>query len=240
MSAGEVELEFMEVFVHTVLYARSVYPAELFQQRSKYGVSVFQSVHPQINTYVQRVLSNAQPLLEAGVATRLIVALKRSNAQQPFETISVDYERRPAGHAHAHGHEHELGRLEAELGAMLLKVTSDGLARPEAPEDTTFTLLVATRDCTNNEEHRAALERALDSNQWILDEQAAAIPAGQGQGLRGAAMDVVGAGGARGGAAAAAAAAAAAGGGVSARFVKSVRDVGFVGKLAVYVSTAQD
>ena len=123
---------------------------------------------------------------------------------------------------------------------MLLKVTSDGLARPEAPEDTTFTLLVATRDCTDNEEHRAALERALDSNEWLLDEQAAAIPAGQG--LRGAAMDVVGAGGARGGAAAAAAAAAAAGGGggVSARFVKSVRDVAFVGKLAVYVSTAQD
>lgn len=42
----------VEVAIHTILYVRQVYPAELFVRRKKYDTPVFQSRHPALNTYI--------------------------------------------------------------------------------------------------------------------------------------------------------------------------------------------
>ncbi|KAE9400584.1 DNA-binding protein [Gymnopus androsaceus JB14] len=44
-------IEFIEVAIHTILYVRQVYPAELFIRRKKYDAPVFQSRHPALNAY---------------------------------------------------------------------------------------------------------------------------------------------------------------------------------------------
>ena len=59
----EALTEFLECSIHSILYVRGIYPAALFEQRQYLGVSVWQSRHPDINTYVRRVLDNAKPLL---------------------------------------------------------------------------------------------------------------------------------------------------------------------------------
>lgn len=38
--------------IHTVLYVRRVYPAELFVRRKKYETPVYQSRHPGLNEYI--------------------------------------------------------------------------------------------------------------------------------------------------------------------------------------------
>lgn len=38
--------------IHTILYVRHVYPAELFVRRKKYDTPVFQSRHPALNEYI--------------------------------------------------------------------------------------------------------------------------------------------------------------------------------------------
>lgn len=58
-------LEFVSCAVHSLLYVRSVYPSALFEQRMYLGAAVWQSRHPEINSYIRRVLDNVKPLLLA-------------------------------------------------------------------------------------------------------------------------------------------------------------------------------
>jgi hypothetical protein len=51
-------LEFLSAAVHTVLKARNVYSAELFENRRLYGISVSQCRHPDVCLYVGTVLGN--------------------------------------------------------------------------------------------------------------------------------------------------------------------------------------
>ena len=38
--------------MHTILYVRQIYPADLFIRRKKYDTPVFQSRHPALNAYI--------------------------------------------------------------------------------------------------------------------------------------------------------------------------------------------
>jgi len=40
------------VAIHTILYVRQVYPADLFVRRKKYETPVYQSRHPALNEYI--------------------------------------------------------------------------------------------------------------------------------------------------------------------------------------------
>jgi hypothetical protein len=42
----------VEVAIHTILYVRQVYPAEVFVRRKKYETPVYQSRHPGLNEYI--------------------------------------------------------------------------------------------------------------------------------------------------------------------------------------------
>jgi mitotic spindle assembly checkpoint protein MAD2B len=40
------------VAIHTILYVRQIYPADLFVRRKKYETPVYQSRHPGLNEYI--------------------------------------------------------------------------------------------------------------------------------------------------------------------------------------------
>ena len=44
--------------MHTILYVRQVYPAELFARRRKLGIPLFQCVEPGINSYIADILES--------------------------------------------------------------------------------------------------------------------------------------------------------------------------------------
>jgi len=68
-------LTFIEAAVHSILYCRGIYPSNLFERRRKYGMAVWMSRHPQLNTYITKVLRNAQPLFERGLVLRVLVPI---------------------------------------------------------------------------------------------------------------------------------------------------------------------
>ena len=57
-------LEFLECAIHSVLYVRGIYPAELFERRMYLGVAVWKSRHPEINNYIHRIMKNVKPLIQ--------------------------------------------------------------------------------------------------------------------------------------------------------------------------------
>jgi hypothetical protein len=65
-------VDFVECWVHSILYARKIYPAVLFEQKRYQEISVWQSRHPDINAYIRRVIDNLRPLIEQ---VRLIFAI---------------------------------------------------------------------------------------------------------------------------------------------------------------------
>lgn len=69
-------IEFIEVAVHTILYVRQVYPADLFVRRKKYDTPVFQSRHPALNDYISGAVKAIGEELVRGNVDKVIVVIK--------------------------------------------------------------------------------------------------------------------------------------------------------------------
>lgn len=54
----------VEVAIHTILYVRQVYPADLFVRRKKYETPVYQSRHPTLNEYISGAVKAVRDELE--------------------------------------------------------------------------------------------------------------------------------------------------------------------------------
>ncbi|KAK1220017.1 hypothetical protein PQX77_017224 [Marasmius sp. AFHP31] len=68
--------EFIEVAIHTILYVRQVYPADLFVRRKKYDTPVFQSRHPALNEYISGAVKAIGEELVRGNVDKVIVVIK--------------------------------------------------------------------------------------------------------------------------------------------------------------------
>ncbi|XP_018562641.1 mitotic spindle assembly checkpoint protein MAD2B [Anoplophora glabripennis] len=56
INVADILCEFFEVILHNVLYIRKLYPETIFVPKKKYGVVVYQSVHPDLNEYINQCL----------------------------------------------------------------------------------------------------------------------------------------------------------------------------------------
>ncbi|KAI0094286.1 DNA-binding protein [Irpex rosettiformis] len=77
--------EFIEVAIHTILYVRQVYPAELFVRRKKYDTPVFQSRHPVLNEYISGAIKATRDELVLCNVDKLIVVIKSSSEDVAYE-----------------------------------------------------------------------------------------------------------------------------------------------------------
>ncbi|KAJ7651753.1 DNA-binding protein [Mycena polygramma] len=68
--------EFIEVGIHTILYVRQVYPADLFIRRKKYDTPVFQSRHPALNDYISGAVKAIGEQLLTGNVEKVVVVIK--------------------------------------------------------------------------------------------------------------------------------------------------------------------
>eukprot|EP01128_Nolandella_sp_AFSM9_P003107 TRINITY_DN13585_c0_g1_i1.p1 TRINITY_DN13585_c0_g1~~TRINITY_DN13585_c0_g1_i1.p1 ORF type:complete len:200 (+),score=33.81 TRINITY_DN13585_c0_g1_i1:1-600(+) len=78
--ATQAVIDFLEVFVHSVLYIRTVYPKELFDRSRSYGCLVHRCRSELLGDYVRSVLADVSPLIEEGTLTRFTVSLKSPKA----------------------------------------------------------------------------------------------------------------------------------------------------------------
>ncbi|RDB28401.1 DNA polymerase zeta processivity subunit [Hypsizygus marmoreus] len=68
--------EFIEVAIHTILYVRQIYPADLFIRRKKYDTPVFQSRHPVLNEYISGAVKAIGEELVQGHVDKVVVVIK--------------------------------------------------------------------------------------------------------------------------------------------------------------------
>ncbi|KAG2756406.1 DNA-binding protein [Suillus brevipes Sb2] len=71
--------EFIEVAIHTILYVRQIYPADLFVRRKKYDTPVFQSRHPALNEYISGTVKAVSDELVLGNVDKVVVVIEDRN-----------------------------------------------------------------------------------------------------------------------------------------------------------------
>jgi len=64
------------VAIHTILYVRQVYPADLFVRRKKYETPVYQSRHPGLNEYIAGAVKAISDELALGSAEKVVLVIK--------------------------------------------------------------------------------------------------------------------------------------------------------------------
>ena len=88
-SRHEKILEYLEVAFHNILFAREVYPVELFERRRKYGVAVRMSRHPKLNCYIHSVVRGLRQWLDTCTLERVSLVIFDSK-RRAIEEFSFD------------------------------------------------------------------------------------------------------------------------------------------------------
>ncbi|KAG5654684.1 hypothetical protein H0H81_007440 [Sphagnurus paluster] len=79
-----------EVAIHTILYVRQIYPADLFIRRKKYDTPVFQSRHPALNEYISgAVKAIGEELVTARFFYEALICLKVILQQGSVDKVVV-------------------------------------------------------------------------------------------------------------------------------------------------------
>eukprot|EP00039_Didymoeca_costata_P022028 m.3488 g.3488 ORF g.3488 m.3488 type:complete len:203 (-) comp2780_c0_seq1:174-782(-) len=134
--------EFLEAALHTILFVRNVYPAELFERRKKYEVPIQMSRHPELNSYILSVISSLSPWIKQGIVDKVSVVITNEN-RDPLERFLFEL-LTPAEWENNVTLSHD--ELERALRGFLLKLSiSDAFLSP-LPKDCTFAILVHTHD----------------------------------------------------------------------------------------------
>ena len=70
----ELLTEFLEVWLHNIVYICNIYPSQIFRSRYKYCVNVKQSTYPPLNNYLRK----------------LVLSMQTQLAQQAIHSITVN------------------------------------------------------------------------------------------------------------------------------------------------------
>lgn len=131
--------EFFIVCAHSILHSRAIYPTYTFEQRRYLGITVWQSRHPQVITYIERVIDNAIPIFEKNLVDRMIVALETKDSQ-PLDNIIIKCIR-PSSSATDELTDSMRSILEEEFRSTILRLGMLDQQMVKAPEGISYILL---------------------------------------------------------------------------------------------------
>ncbi|KAL4436143.1 hypothetical protein ABPG77_005591 [Micractinium sp. CCAP 211/92] len=134
-------LEFLEAFIHQVLFVREIYSPELFERQRLYGIAVRRARHPELAAYIASAVAGLRgPLASGSLAKVAIVVLGPQH--QPVERFVFEprlTSAEPGGPA-----ELDLEALESHLRSALLKVQYCDSYLRKLPSSCTFEVVAYT------------------------------------------------------------------------------------------------
>lgn len=54
--------EFLEIAVHNIIKYKAIYPDSIFVKRQKYGIAVYETIHPNLKEYISNCMLAANEL----------------------------------------------------------------------------------------------------------------------------------------------------------------------------------
>lgn len=87
----EILVEFLEVWLHNVIYKANLYPSQIFRSRYKYNISVKQSSYPPLNNYVRKLVLSLQPELHDQSIQSLTVNIEQELETRESFNLTISY-----------------------------------------------------------------------------------------------------------------------------------------------------
>ncbi|KAK4515216.1 oxidation resistance protein 1 [Mucor velutinosus] len=140
--------EFLETWLHQLLYKCELYPKAVFKQQKKFQVPVYIALHPQVHAYIADFVQACQPLLETG-NVRFIALTVMEDADRPLEKFVLEIRSLlhntniPADTVLQSESSFTLADLEQYLRACLIKLNTYQFPNKQTTSDTrTFILSI--------------------------------------------------------------------------------------------------
>jgi len=77
--------EFFNFGVNSILYQRGIYPPESFTRKQEYGLTLLVSTDPEVNKFLENVLSQIKDWLELRKIKKLVVVLNSVETKETLE-----------------------------------------------------------------------------------------------------------------------------------------------------------
>ncbi|TPX50692.1 hypothetical protein SeLEV6574_g00756 [Synchytrium endobioticum] len=155
--------DLLQVAVHQILYARHVYPPQLFERVAKYGAALRQSRMPDVNVYIAEFCAGIKSDLEKGTVAGVHVVIVDTVRAEPVERFTFQMDR--LGYDASTGWTCADKDIQFMSLCQKLLVADCFMSRPT--KDCTFVLYVEYRDKTSRPTPSSGL---APTNSWILAE----------------------------------------------------------------------
>lgn len=163
MEISDVLAEFLECCIHSVLKSREIYPPLLFEQRYKYGITIWQCRHPEINSYIHRVISNSSNIINAVKRFMIIVRNSRNNI---IDIISISYKFNFLDDAYKISASH-FHHLEDEFRSFLLRLSLLDSMMTKFSEEFQWDIVIEVNDDLSDPN----IANAIVSGDWYVDNR---------------------------------------------------------------------
>jgi hypothetical protein len=144
---SSIVLNFLEVFIHQVLFAKHIYPEAIFERRREYGVPVWMSRHPLLNAQILELLQSLEPLFLANECESVAVLLKGPD-QTVHEKYIVDINFTSSYHAATYA---DLEMMFAAVITRILTLESIGTEMPPGSSFSIVSKIHSSLNPTNSE-----------------------------------------------------------------------------------------
>ncbi|KAI9496572.1 DNA-binding protein [Zychaea mexicana] len=157
-------LDFIDVWIHQILYERDLYPAAIFSLKRKYDVPVHIAAHEGVASYVSEFVESLKPLVRQGNCKRIalkIIAPSNNRLLERF-VFEIDSALRaldvPIDTVLDSEATCSLADVQQQLRACLLRMTATRSTLSSNPPDCTFTLTVETYSGPPQDQGRGSRE----------------------------------------------------------------------------------
>lgn len=81
---------FVETSIHLILFNRQLYPKELFEKKTEFGLSIQYCNHPSVINFVKGAIESIKPLLKLNAIEKIFIAIF-SKDYVPLEQFSLSF-----------------------------------------------------------------------------------------------------------------------------------------------------
>ncbi|KAL4422389.1 hypothetical protein ABPG75_008586 [Micractinium tetrahymenae] len=134
-------LEFLEAFIHQVLFVRELYSPELFERQRLYGIAVRRARHPELAAYIADTVAGLRGPLASGSLVKVAIVVLGPQ-RKPVERFV--FEPRLTSAAPGGPAELDVEALESQLRGALLKVQYCDSYLRKLPGGCTFEVVAYT------------------------------------------------------------------------------------------------
>ena len=148
----EILIEFIEVWIHNVIYKANLYPSQIFRSRYKYNISVKQSSYPPLNNYIRTLVLSLQPHLHQQSVHSITISIQQEMETQESFSLTISYPKDTVPQSDLDPPEKLISCCkDAFRGHIVSVLNSDSKHDSEPSEKRTFSVSVKTSELAGSQ-----------------------------------------------------------------------------------------